>query len=150
MKFILLINIKMKTGVSILSFVSKINILLSWFEHEKRFRTSGTGGSPRDFLWSIWNREYFSIHVHETNFVVLISMYLWPYRSFQKTFKKASFKKKKKNYQSKIVSPGAVFSQPNRKESVEHTHPVTNQGTVWVKKVRGSMAISSLAQDLEM
>ena len=35
MKFILPINIKMPTFVGILMFISKINFMLSWVEHEK-------------------------------------------------------------------------------------------------------------------
>ena len=40
-KFILLINIKMPTAVYILIFISKINFMLNWVEHEKCFMTSG-------------------------------------------------------------------------------------------------------------
>ena len=39
--FIMLINVKMPTIVGILAFMSRINFLLSWVEHEKSFITSG-------------------------------------------------------------------------------------------------------------
>ena len=39
--FIMLINVKMPTIVGILTFMSRINIVLSWVEHEKSFITSG-------------------------------------------------------------------------------------------------------------
>ena len=38
--FITLINVKMSTTVGILTFMSRINFVLSWVEHEKSFRTS--------------------------------------------------------------------------------------------------------------
>ena len=38
--FILLINVKMPTIVGILTFMSRINFVLSWVEHEKSFITS--------------------------------------------------------------------------------------------------------------
>ena len=38
---IMLINVKMPTIVSILTFMSRINLLLSWVEREKSFITSG-------------------------------------------------------------------------------------------------------------
>ena len=37
----MLINLKMSTFVGILSFMSRINLVLSWIEHEKSFITSG-------------------------------------------------------------------------------------------------------------
>ena len=39
--FIMLINVKMPTIVGILTFMSRINFVLSWVEHEKSFITSG-------------------------------------------------------------------------------------------------------------
>ena len=39
--FIMLINVKMPTIVGILTFISIINFMLSWVEHEKSFITSG-------------------------------------------------------------------------------------------------------------
>ena len=39
--FFMLVNIKMPTIVVILTFMSRINFVLSWMEHEKRFVTSG-------------------------------------------------------------------------------------------------------------
>ena len=39
--FIMLINIKMPTIVGILTFMSRINFVLSWVEYEKSFITSG-------------------------------------------------------------------------------------------------------------
>ena len=39
--FIMLINVKMPTIVGILTFMSRINFLLSYVEHEKRLITSG-------------------------------------------------------------------------------------------------------------
>ena len=39
--FILLINVKMPTIVGILTFMSRINFMLSWVENEKSFITSG-------------------------------------------------------------------------------------------------------------
>ena len=39
--FIMLINVKMPTIVGILTFISMINFVLSWDEHEKSFITSG-------------------------------------------------------------------------------------------------------------
>ena len=39
--FIMLINVKMPTIVGILTFMSTINVMLSWVEHEKSFITSG-------------------------------------------------------------------------------------------------------------
>ena len=41
--FIMLINVKMPTIVGILTFISMINFMLSWVEHEKSFITSGPG-----------------------------------------------------------------------------------------------------------
>ena len=41
--FIMLINVKMPTIVSILTFMSRINIVLSCVEYEKSFITSGPG-----------------------------------------------------------------------------------------------------------
>ena len=41
--FIMLINVKMPTIVGILTFMSRINFLLSLVEHEKSFITSGPG-----------------------------------------------------------------------------------------------------------
>ena len=38
--FILLMNVKMPTIVGILTFMSRINFVLSWVEHEKSFTTS--------------------------------------------------------------------------------------------------------------
>ena len=37
----MLINVKMPTIVGILTFMSRINFVLSWLEHEKSFITSG-------------------------------------------------------------------------------------------------------------
>ena len=39
--FIMLINVKMPTIVGILTFMSKINFVLSWEEYEKSFINSG-------------------------------------------------------------------------------------------------------------
>ena len=39
--FILLINVKMPTTVGILIFMSRVNLIFSWFEHETSFITSG-------------------------------------------------------------------------------------------------------------
>ena len=39
--FIMLINVKMPTIVGILTFMSRINFVLSWVEHGKSFITSG-------------------------------------------------------------------------------------------------------------
>ena len=39
----MLINVKMAVIVAILTFMSMINFMLSWVEHEKSFITSGTG-----------------------------------------------------------------------------------------------------------
>ena len=41
--FIMLINVEMPTIVSILKFMSRINFVLSWVEHEKSFVTSSLG-----------------------------------------------------------------------------------------------------------
>ena len=41
--FIMLINVKMPTIVDILTFMSRINFVLSWVEHGKSFITSGPG-----------------------------------------------------------------------------------------------------------
>ena len=41
--FIMLINVKMPTIVGILTFMSRINFMLSWVEHEKGFITLGPG-----------------------------------------------------------------------------------------------------------
>ena len=41
--FIMLINVKMPTFVGILSFMSRINFMLSGVEYEKSFITSGPG-----------------------------------------------------------------------------------------------------------
>ena len=41
--FIMLINVKMSTIVGILTFMSRINFVLSRVEHEKSFITSGPG-----------------------------------------------------------------------------------------------------------
>ena len=41
--FIMLINVKMPTIVGILTFMSRINFVLSWVEHGKSFITSGPG-----------------------------------------------------------------------------------------------------------
>ena len=41
--FIMLINVKMPTIVSILTFMSRINIVFSCVEYEKSFITSGPG-----------------------------------------------------------------------------------------------------------
>ena len=38
--FIMLINVKMPTIVGILTFISRINFMLSWVEHEKKIITS--------------------------------------------------------------------------------------------------------------
>ena len=53
--FILLINVKMPTIVGILTFMSRINFVLSWVEHEKCFITSGpdtlaNGEDPDEML----------------------------------------------------------------------------------------------------
>ena len=42
--FILLLNVKMPTIFGILTFMSRINFVLSRVEHEKSFITSGSGG----------------------------------------------------------------------------------------------------------
>ena len=39
--FIMLINVKMPSNVGFYTFMSMINFMLSWFEHEKSFTTSG-------------------------------------------------------------------------------------------------------------
>ena len=44
--FILLINVKMPTVVGILTFMSRIDFVLSLVEHEKSFITSGPGLDP--------------------------------------------------------------------------------------------------------
>ena len=36
-------NVKMSTIVGILTFMSRVNFVLSWVEHEKSFITSGPG-----------------------------------------------------------------------------------------------------------
>ena len=41
--FIMLINVKMPTFVGILTFMSMINGMFNWAEHEERFVTSGPG-----------------------------------------------------------------------------------------------------------
>ena len=41
--FIMLINVKMPTIVGILTFISRLNFVLSRVEHEKSFITSATG-----------------------------------------------------------------------------------------------------------
>ena len=41
--FIMLINVKMRTIVGILTFTSMINVVLSWVEHGKSFITSRAG-----------------------------------------------------------------------------------------------------------
>ena len=41
--FVLLINVKMPTIVGILTFMSRINFVLNWDEHEKSFISSGPG-----------------------------------------------------------------------------------------------------------
>ena len=43
--FIILINVKMPAIVDILTFMSRINSLLSWVEHEKSFITSRKGNN---------------------------------------------------------------------------------------------------------
>ena len=47
--FTMLINVKMPTIVGILKFVSRINFVLSWVEHEKSFITSGPGVRQKYF-----------------------------------------------------------------------------------------------------
>ena len=48
--FIMLINIKMPTIVGILTFMSRINFMLSWVENENSFITSGPAAHLRDIL----------------------------------------------------------------------------------------------------
>ena len=45
----MLINVKMPTVVSILTFISRLNFMLSLSEHEKSFITSGPGLSIQIF-----------------------------------------------------------------------------------------------------
>ena len=45
--FILLMNVKMPTIVGILTFMSRINVMLSWIEHEKKHLHALT---KREFL----------------------------------------------------------------------------------------------------
>ena len=44
--FIMLVNIKMPTIVGILTFMSRINLVLSWVEYEKSFKTFGPALGP--------------------------------------------------------------------------------------------------------
>ena len=56
--FIVLINVKMQTVVGILSFMSRLNFVLSWVEHEKSFITSRPG-FPQKFKNTIpWFLRY--------------------------------------------------------------------------------------------
>ena len=51
--FILFINVKMPTNVGILTFMSRINFMLSWVKSEKRFITTGPGSVL--FASSFWS-----------------------------------------------------------------------------------------------
>ena len=57
--FIMLIYVKMPTSVGILTFMSRINFVLSWVVHGKRFITSEPG------LFDIFSKQYtnFTIHI---------------------------------------------------------------------------------------
>ena len=49
--FIMLINVKMPTIVGILTFMSRINFVLSFVEHGKSFITSGPGPKKAEHMW---------------------------------------------------------------------------------------------------
>ena len=49
--FSMLINVKMPTIVGILTFMSMINFVLSWVEHEKSFIASGPGQDQHSPVW---------------------------------------------------------------------------------------------------
>ena len=55
--FIMLINVKIPTIVGILTFTSRINFVLSWFEHEKSFITSVPGWT---FCWACFGSKLFA------------------------------------------------------------------------------------------
>ena len=71
--FIMLINVKMPTIVGILTFMSRINSMLTWVKYKKKFITSGRVilQPPSQFCWiytiSRWNvtlpRETFNLSV---------------------------------------------------------------------------------------
>ena len=60
--YIMLINVKMPTMVGILTFMSRINFVLSWVEHEKSFITSGPDLQIKevnaDFFFHSWTKTY--------------------------------------------------------------------------------------------
>ena len=52
--FIMLLIVRMPTIVGILTFISRINFVRSWVEHENCFITSGPGPLPHSALgWSV-------------------------------------------------------------------------------------------------
>ena len=57
--FIMLIIVKMPTIVGILTFMSRLNFVLSWFEHEKKFYKLWACSSLRNefLLWKGNNRR---------------------------------------------------------------------------------------------
>ena len=63
--FIMLINVKMPTIVCILTFMSRINCVLSWVEYERSFITSGPG------------LQFFLIHVQYIFLSISFELNLW-------------------------------------------------------------------------
>ena len=51
--FILHINVKMPTIVGILTFLNRINFMLSLVEHEQSFIASGTAWTVQVIIWNI-------------------------------------------------------------------------------------------------
>ena len=56
--FIMLINVKMPTIVGILTFMSRINFVLSWVEYEKSFISSGPGSKDIVHGYSLLGCHY--------------------------------------------------------------------------------------------
>ena len=60
--FIMLINVKMPTIFGILTFMSRINFVPSWVEHEKSFITSVPDQDPKQFdilIAIVFPKEFF-------------------------------------------------------------------------------------------
>ena len=67
--FIMLINVKMPTIVGILTFISMINFMFIWVEHEKGFRISGPASLNLEDWHAAWIAALFStlIWIHAYN-----------------------------------------------------------------------------------
>ena len=67
--FFLLINVKMPTINDIITFMSRINFVLSWVDHEKCFATSGPGcATPATFL-RVYDRAHTTFCHKKTIFI---------------------------------------------------------------------------------